>query len=155
MQEGVSISVSEEFQSVVDEEHIKKLAHFVLDAEGVAPPYQVGLVFTDSDTVRELNREYRGLDEPTDVLAFYMLPQTDTDQFFASPPDGVSRLGEVIISYPKAEEQAREQGHSTERELSLLVVHGLLHLLNYDHEDPDEEAEMRAKERQHLERCPP
>jgi len=155
VQEGVSISVSEEFQSAVDGEHIEKLVHGVLEAEGVAPPYQVSLVFTDSDAIRELNRDYRGLDEPTDVLAFQMLSRPDTDQFFAYPPDGITRLGEVIISHPKAEEQAREQGHSAQRELALLVIHGILHLLDYDHEDPDDEATMRAKEDQHLQRTLP
>ncbi len=152
MPEEIAISVDDEFREVVDGDRMTKLVQSALKAEGVAPPYQVGLVFTDSDTVRGLNRDYRGLDEATDVLAFQMLSRKDPDEIFAHPPDGIARLGEVIISYPKAVEQAKEQGHSTERELALLVVHGLLHLLNYDHEDPDEEAEMRAKERQHLER---
>jgi len=152
MHEDVSISVDDEFREVVDDERVRKLVRSVLEAEGVAPPYQVGLVFTDSDTVRELNRDYRGLDEPTDVLAFYMLPGKGEDQFFAQPPDGITRLGEVIISCPRAEEQAREQGHSTERELTLLVIHGILHLLDYDHEDAEDEAEMRAGEKEHLER---
>jgi probable rRNA maturation factor len=82
-----------------------------------------------------------------------MLPQKGADDSFALPPDGVTRLGEVIISYPQAIEQAREQGHSTERELALLIIHGILHLLGYDHEEPEGESEMRKKERELLERC--
>ena len=154
MQQGISISINEEFQDAVDVEHFSRLAHSVLEAEGMTPPYEFSLVLTDSDTTRELNRTYRGLDEATDVLAFQMLSRKDPDVHFAHPPDGVTRLGEVIISYPKALEQAREQGHPTERELALLVIHGILHLLDYDHEDSDEEAEMRAREEEHLQRYP-
>jgi len=151
VQEEVAIAVDDEFREMVDEELMRKLVQSVLKAEGVAPPYQVGVVFTDSDTVRELNRDYRGLDQPTDVLAFHMLPSEGDDRVFAHPPDGIIRLGEVVISCPTAEEQAGEQGYSTERELILLVIHGVLHLLGYDHEDPEEAARMRAREKQYLE----
>ena len=153
MSEEIEILVEKEFQELVDEGWARKIAQAVLRAEGVAPPYEVGLVFTDSETVRQLNRDYRGVDEPTDVLAFYMLPQKETDDSFALPPDGVTRLGEAIISYPQAVEQAREQGHSTERELTLLIIHGILHLLGYDHEEAEEEAEMRTREKELLEKC--
>jgi len=122
-------------------------------AEGVAPPYDASLVFTDSETVKRLNRDYRGVDEPTDVLAFYMLPQKGAASSFALPPNGVSRLGEVIISYPQALAQAKEEEHPLERELALLVIHGMLHLLGYDHEEPEEEYKMRERERELLARC--
>jgi len=112
----------------------------------------VSLVFTDSETVQRLNRDYRGVDKPTDVLAFYMLPQKEADSSFALPPNGVIRLGEVIISYPQAVEQAKEQGHSTKQELALLIIHGILHLLGYDHEQPEEEKLMRERERELLEK---
>ena len=140
---------------MVDGGWIKKIVQQILKAEGVAIPYEVSLVFTDSETVKQLNRDYRGVDEPTDVLAFHMLPQKEVDDSFALPPDGVTRLGEVIISYPQAAEQAREQGHSPERELALLVIHGILHLLGYDHEEPEEESKMRERERELLEKCLP
>jgi probable rRNA maturation factor len=155
MKEQISIHVEEEFRGLMDIGWVKKIARQVLKAEGVAPPYEVSLVFTDSETVTQLNRDYRGVDKPTDVLAFYMLPQKKADSSFALPPDGVTRLGEVIISYPQAAEQAKEQGHSIERELALLTIHGILHLLSYDHEEPEEESEMREKERELLERCSP
>jgi len=140
---------------MVDEGWVRRIAQTVLKAEGVAPPYEVSLVFTDSETVKQLNRDYRGVDDPTDVLAFYMLPQKGADSAFALPPDGVTRLGEVIVSYPQAVEQAKEQGHSPERELALLIIHGILHLLGYDHEEPEEESKMRERERELLERCSP
>lgn len=155
MSEEIEISVGEEFRGLVDEVWVEKIVRQVLEAEGVVPPYEVSLVFTGSETVRQLNRDYRGVDETTDVLAFYMLPRKGADSSFVLPPDGVTRLGEVIISYPQAVEQAREQGHSTERELALLIIHGVLHLLGYDHEEPEEEAEMRTREKGLLEKCLP
>jgi probable rRNA maturation factor len=155
MKEQIGIHVEEEFRGLVDGGWVKKIARQVLKAEGVAPPYEVSLVFTDFETVKQLNRDYRGVDKPTDVLAFYMLPQKGANDSFALPPDGVTRLGEVIISYPQAVEQAKEQGHPPERELALLVIHGILHLLGYDHEEPKEESEMREKERELLDRCSP
>jgi probable rRNA maturation factor len=155
LSEEIEIFVEEEFREVMNGGWVKKIVRQVLKAEGVAPPYEVSLVFTDSETVQKLNRDYRGVDEPTDVLAFYMLPQKEADSSFALPPDGVTRLGEVIISYPQAVAQAKEQGHSPERELALLVIHGILHLLSYDHEEPDKKSKMRARERELLERCLP
>ena len=153
MLEEIEISAEEKFRGLVDVVWVKKIVRQVLKAEGVVLPYEVGLVFTDSEAVRQLNRDYRGVDEPTDVLAFYMLPQKEDDSSFALPPDGVTRLGEVIISYPQAVEQAKEQGHATERELALLIIHGILHLLGYDHEEPEEEAKMRTREKELLEKC--
>ena len=153
MSEEIGISVEEKFQGMVDQGWVRRIAQTVLKAEGVAPPYEVSVVFTDSETVQQLNRDYRGVDEPTDVLAFCMLSQKEVDDSFALPPDEVTRLGEVIISYPQAIEQAREHGHSPERELALLIIHGILHLLGYDHEEPEEEAEMRTREKELLEKC--
>ena len=150
MIEEIGIHTEQKFKDCVDEEWVRKIAHKVLKAEGVASPLEISLVFTDSETVRRLNRDYRGVDEPTDVLAFYMLPQKETTPTFVLPPDGITRIGEVIISYPQAVEQAKEQGHSVEQELALLIIHGILHLLGYDHEQPEEEAKMRAREKELL-----
>ena len=155
MKEQIGIYAEDEFRALVEGGRVRKVVRQVLKAEGVPSPYEVSLVFTDSETVRQLNREYRGVDEPTDVLAFYMLPQKIADSSFVLPPDGVTRLGEVIISYPQAVAQAREQGHSLERELALLVIHGILHLLGYDHEEPEEEHKMREREKELLDKCLP
>jgi probable rRNA maturation factor len=155
MLEEIAVFVEEEFRGVVDGGWVKKIVRQILEAEGMAPPYEVSIVFTDSATVKQLNRDYRGVNEPTDVLAFYMLPQKGADSSFALPPDGVTRLGEVIVSYPQAVKQAKEQGHSPQRELALLVTHGILHLLGYDHEEPEEESKMRERERELLERWLP
>jgi len=91
--------------------------------------------------VQQLNKSYRGKDEPTDVLAFYM-----TSADFIEPPDGVRHLGEVIISYPQAVIQAEEHRHSIKKELAILIIHGVLHLLGYDHEESEQERQMRARE---------
>ena len=153
MKAQIDIHVEHKFRASVDKRSVRKLVRQVLMAEGVAPPYDASLVFTDSETVKRLNRDYRGVDEPTDVLAFYMLPQKGAASSFALPPNGVSRLGEVIISYPQALAQAKEEEHPLERELALLVIHGMLHLLGYDHEEPEEEYKMRERERELLARC--
>lgn len=155
MSEDIGTSIEEGFQEAVDERWLKEIGLQVLKAEGVAPPYELSLVITDSETVHRLNRDYRGMDEPTDVLAFSMLARKQGDNSFILPPDGLTRLGEVIISYPQAAEQAKEQGHTTQRELTLLIIHGILHLLGYDHEEMEEEAKMRERERELLEKCRP
>jgi len=96
MEEEIEISIDEKFQACIDRRRARKIAQDILKAEGVKPPYEMSLVFTDSETVQRLNRDYRGVDEPTDVLAFYMLPQqADKDSFFVYPPDGIARLGEL------------------------------------------------------------
>jgi len=155
VKEQIGIYAEDEFRALVDEGSVKKIVRQVIKAEGVPSPYEVSLVFTDSETVQRLNRDYRGVDEPTDVLAFYMLPQKGADSSFALPPDGVTRLGEVIISYPEALAQAKEQGHLLERELALLVTHGILHLLGYDHQEPQEEKKMREREKELLRKYSP
>ena len=155
MNEQIDIHAEVEFRALVDKGWVRKIVREILKAEGVPPPYEMSLVFTDAERVKRLNRDYRGVDEPTDVLAFYLLPQRQSESSFALPPDGITRLGEVVVSYPQATAQARQQGHSTERELALLVIHGILHLLGYDHEEPEQEEKMRAREKQLLEKCPP
>jgi len=153
MLEEIGISVEEEFKELVDEDWARRVAQQVLKAENVTSPYEVSIVFTDSATVQRLNRDYRGVDEPTDVIAFYMLPQKENASTFILPPDSVTRLGEIIISYPQAAEQASEQGHSVDKELALLIIHGILHLLGYDHQQPEEEKRMREREQQLLRKC--
>ena len=148
----ISILVEPAFRHRLDRAALRRLAIRVLKAEGVAPPAEAGLVVTDDETVRDLNRRYLGLDEPTDVLSFghevadEPLGRLRTEPF-VTPPDGVRHLGEVILSYPTAERQAEEAGRSVQEEAAHLVVHGLLHLLGYDHEDPKDKRRMRAREK--------
>jgi probable rRNA maturation factor len=114
----------------------------VLAREGADPDVEVSLTFVDDEQIRVLNREYRAKDTATDVLSF---PQDDEDGFMSIP--GMPQvLGDIVISLPRAEEQAETFGHSLEREVVYLAVHGLLHLLGFDHEDEEGRAEMRARE---------
>lgn len=123
-----------------------------LEQAGVKGPAEVGLVLTDDATVQRLNRQYRQVDEPTDVLSFPLVPwgqpsggQTEADSFVV-PPDGVLHLGEVIISLPNAQRQAAQQGHELRQELAHLTAHGVLHLLGYDHQKEPQAKEMFALE---------
>ncbi len=107
----------------------------------------VAVRVTDSRTVRTLNRRFRGEDAATDVLSF----NTDFDGL--RRPDGSAELGEIVIALPVAARGARERGVSLAEELALLTVHGTLHLLGFDHEDEDEDREMKRLERVALDRA--
>lgn len=119
-----------------------------------AVPCTVGLVIADDETVRLLNLDYRDLDETTDVLAFPLgIASEETGGSatgFLLPPEEAESLGEIVISYPQAVRQARQGRRRVKAEVALLVVHGVLHLLGYDHAEPDEEARMWAKQDQVL-----
>ncbi len=143
----IDVQVARLFRSAVRAPWLRRIARHVLAAEGVGPT-QLGVVVTDDATVRELNRRYLGVDAPTDVLSFG-LGQKD-DGPFALPPGEATPLGEVIIAYPTAVRQAEEQGHSVEAEVAHLLVHGVLHLLDYDHVEGEEERIMRGREKEIL-----
>jgi probable rRNA maturation factor len=149
----INISVKHKLKVSLDESWLRRIAVRTLEAEGIISPAEIGLVITDSKTIQKLNRNYRGDDKATDVLAFQMIPSTsqEAELSFVGPPDGVNHLGEVVISYPQAVRQAQEQGHGVAQELALLIVHGILHLLGYDHELPEEEQQMKARENEILE----
>jgi probable rRNA maturation factor len=119
-----------------------------LAGEGVTGSVILTLTLVDDEQMREINARHRGIDRPTDVLSF---PLTDGTDAFALPPGAPRELGDVVVSYPRAAAQAREYGHSVERELAYLVVHGVLHILGHDHEVPAEQAVMRAREEAALE----
>lgn len=112
----------------------------VIDAQHVRGRYPC-VILTDDETIRICNRDYRSMDRPTDVLSF---PQ-DEGEALLTAPDGF--LGDIMISVPTAERQARELGHSTEREIAFLTVHGMLHLLGYDHMKPEDEKLMLERQR--------
>jgi probable rRNA maturation factor len=109
----------------------------------VSGPVILTLTLVDDDEIHQINRQHRNVDRPTDVLSFPLVDGTDS---FALPPGMPRELGDIIISYPRAVAQAEEYGHSVERELTYLVVHGVLHILGHDHEVPEEQAVMRARE---------
>lgn len=136
------IQVDDPFASLVDQALLERAVAETLTTLGITHETEVGILLTDDETVRELNRQYRDLDETTDVLSFSLGPTND----FPLPPGTPPQLGEVVISCPQAQRQAEEVGHSLEKELSQLLVHGLLHLLGYDHEEAAEAEQMRSLE---------
>jgi len=99
------------------------------------------VTLTGDAHLQEYNRRYRGLDEPTDVLAF-AAQEKPTNQRFQTPPGTEQWLGDIVISLPRARQQARAAHHPVNDEVRLLAVHGFLHLLGYDHAEPDEETVM-------------
>lgn len=141
---AVLVAVDERVQAEIDSKQLERLASAVMERESL-PPGELSILITDDTTVRRLNREYAGDDEPTDVLAFSLREGEE----FASP-DGVLRLGDVIISYPTALMQAVEEGRPVEAEIDHLLVHGVLHLLGYDHAEAEEEERMRRREQELL-----
>ncbi len=145
----INVIINESFTGCPGPDWFQAVIGRVLSAQAAGLDIELGLVITTPDRIRELNRRYRRIDRPTDVLAFAMTtgeePEAEPTQFI-NPPDAVQHLGEVIISYPQAVRQAQEQPHPVEKELAILVVHGVLHLLGYDHAEPGPERLMKARE---------
>lgn len=107
---------------------------------------EVSLTLVDNEAIRELNRDYRGIDKATDVLSFALDEEDQAGDIpFANGSEN-HLLGDIIISLERAQEQATDYGHSLEREVGFLTIHGLLHLLGYDHLEPEETAKMREQE---------
>ena len=127
--------------AIADKEWLVQIATRALETEGTSSA-SLGVVVTDDQTVRKLNHDYAGLDEVTDVLSF---SQTEGEPFLTAP-EASMELGDVIISYPAAERQAKARGYPIERELAHLLTHGILHLLGYNHTKPQEEQQMRRRE---------
>jgi len=145
-QEDIYVEINTHIGGEPDPSWFEAVVQDVLSSEGVAAPYEVSVILTDEETVHSLNRQYRNVDSPTDVIAFYAEPQTASEREFVFPGDGVRRLGDIVISLPQTLEQAEEAGHSVKKELALLTIHGVLHLLGYDHEQPDDAPLMRDRE---------
>ncbi len=121
---------------------------------------EVALSFVDDETIHRLNKEYRGIDRPTDVLSFAMRESGEDEPEIVYGGDeddeedeeahagalAWDMLGDIVISVPRAKAQSEEYGHSLEREIGFLFVHGFLHLIGYDHQDPESEKEMFEKQ---------
>jgi len=140
----LGIQVAPEFEDKVNTKRLGEVIRRTLDTE-VQPrtPVELALVVGDDAQIHKLNRQFRGVDAPTDVLSFAMSEdEIDT----AHSPDMPSHLGDVIVSYPRAKAQAEAGGHTTEDELDLLVVHGVLHLLGYDHDTNSQKSRMWARQ---------
>jgi probable rRNA maturation factor len=130
-------------------EQIEKLLNFAAGMENVEDNCEVSVTFVSNERIHEINREFRDKDAPTDVISFAMeeLGEGEIQLIGAELP---RVLGDIIISIPKAEEQAKEYGHSFIRELGFLSVHGFLHLLGYDHMEKAEEEKMFSRQKEIL-----
>jgi len=133
----IAVHVDESLESQVDSELLCRAALQTLHSQHMETGCELAVVVTDDDTLHELNRRHRGVDAPTDVLAF----ADEAQGPFVDAPSDLRYLGDVVVSFHRALAQAAEAGHNTQAELQLLVVHGILHLLGYD----DQADEPRAK----------
>jgi probable rRNA maturation factor len=144
----ISVQVDEPFAVEVDAADLRAAIAATLASEG-RPDGEVTLVITSDDAVAGLNEQYRGVTGPTDVLSFpAQEPVADQPGMpqFVTTPGMAAYLGDIVIALPYTRRQAVELGRSLRDELRLLAVHGTLHLLGYDHAEPEEEAEMWTRQ---------
>ncbi len=135
----MTIEVQNESGTEIDELRTQRLSRFVLDRMRVHPLAELSVTVVDEDTIAELNTRWMEKEGPTDVLAFPM-DELRPGLVNEEPEEGV--LGDLVLCPTVAAEQARTAGHSTAQELDLLTVHGILHLLGYDHAEPEEHRAM-------------
>ena len=149
----IDVHVFPPFRAAVRAPWLRKVAAEALAAGDPDGTGGVSIALADDETLHSLNERFRGLNEVTDVLSFESESgegEGEAGAAFLTAPDGGATIGEVVLSYPLAVRQADEHNVSTEEELALLVVHGVLHLLGHDHEEPGEEARMKQLEHQAL-----
>jgi len=147
---SIDVHIFPEFRAVLRAPFARHAAQAALrtaDPNGVR---SVSVVVADDAMLHDLNRRFRGFDEPTDVLSFgdesdaSLAPEGAGDVAFPDIPDEATPLGEIVVSYPLAVKQAGEHNVSVDEEVSLLIVHGVLHLLGYDHAEASDETAMKA-----------
>ena len=124
--------------------NIEKAVVTALDVAGYGNDYEVSFSIVDQEEIKALNRDYRGIDEVTDVLSFPV--------FEAFEAEDSGMLGDIVICYDRAKEQAEDLGHSLKREIMYLTVHSTLHLLGYDHMNDEDKLEMRGLEKKTMDR---
>lgn len=136
-----------------EEEIINKVTKTVLELENIRHDVNIYITLTNNEEIHKINKEYREVDRPTDVLSFPMYEREEIADLREEKTDEIEEiLGDIIISIPKVKEQAVEYGHSYERELAYLTTHGMLHLLGYDHMIEEEKIVMREHEEAVLEK---
>lgn len=128
-------------QNIDMDDKLEDVIKTVLQTEGLSLAYEVSISFVDKDEIHRLNKEYRGVDRPTDVLSFPM-----DEDFFIEGVD--TMLGDIVICMDIAKEQAEDFGHSLDREIMYLTAHSCLHLLGYDHMEQEEKLAMRSREKE-------
>ncbi|WP_099361953.1 rRNA maturation RNase YbeY [Fredinandcohnia onubensis] len=148
----LEIDFNDEIGEVKEEECtlVQELLFLAADKEGVSEGTEVSVTFVDNERIKEINREYRDKDQPTDVISFAM-EEMGEGEIAIIGEDIPKVLGDIIISIPRAKEQAEDYGHSFARELGFLAVHGFLHLLGYDHMTKEDEEKMFSRQKEILE----
>jgi probable rRNA maturation factor len=145
----MSVFVANESGIPLDTEWFAGLLRAALDGLGVHPQAEVSLLAVDVPAMTELHQQWMDLPGPTDVMSFPMDELTERGSWEADPAaPGPALLGDIVVCPAVAADQAAERGHPVRHELAVLVVHGLLHLLGYDHAEPAEEAAMFARQEQ-------
>lgn len=149
------ITIVNETEDTAFNEAIESAVRAALDYEKVAQGCDVCIIVTDDENIRELNREHREIDRATDVLSFPMLELRPGEEIKVSPLEldeetGTVMLGDIVISSERARAQAEEYGHSELREVSFLTVHGILHLLGYDHELSEEDEKLHFSRQEEI-----
>lgn len=133
----------------VNQTHIKlvdDLLHYAAKLEDVSTEAELSVTFVDDLRIQEINRDYRDKDQPTDVISFALLEESEGEQPLQLIPGMPVALGDIIISVDRTKEQAVTYQHSFERELGFLALHGFLHLLGYDHIEPTDEKIMNKRQ---------
>ncbi|NMR31684.1 rRNA maturation RNase YbeY [Crystallibacter degradans] len=143
----MAIEVNNETEYDADEAGLGRLGRFVLESLYVHPEAELSIILVDTDAMERLHIEWMDEPGPTDVLSF---PMDELRPGTAAQPSPAGVLGDIVICPQVADEQAQKAGHSIGEEMLLLATHGLLHLLGYDHAEPDEEQEMFSLQRQLL-----
>lgn len=152
----VNVQIVDQFSGIVSKEFVEETVLATLNLANPGLNVQVDVLVCDDQIVKELNSKYRGINKKTDVLSFSFkhhghfyghpddapIPLEQTE--FLLPPNELEDLGEVIVSLPQARRQARDKGRSLDDEVSLLLIHGVLHLLGHDHEERSEELAMQS-----------
>lgn len=149
---SLEIDFLDETNELAEEQmmEIEKLLNYAAEKENVQEGSELSVTFVSNERIQEINREYRDKDRPTDVISFALEEMGEGELEIVG--DNIPRiLGDIIISIPKAREQADEYNHSFMRELGFLAVHGFLHLLGYDHMNEKDEKQMFDRQRDLLE----
>ena len=129
---------------------MEQIAAVSLRYERFLEECEISISIVDDAEIQQINRQFRGIDRPTDVLSFPQLTFAEGEKMERNE-NGEVMLGDIIISLERAKAQAEEYGHSLKREIAFLTAHSMLHLLGYDHMEPEEEAEMFARQKAILE----
>ena len=142
----INVLVDKEYKSQVKSAWLKNIIRQIQNAEKINVHSEIGLVITSDEKIQELNLKYLKEDQPTDVLSFPMNEHVGGKPLFIEVPDGKTHLGDIMISYPTTVKQAAEHNHPVSREITILLIHGILHLLGYDHDIPRRKRLMKNRE---------